>query len=782
MKPFFLLLLLSLFVALRPADEKIRVFLCGDSTIAPKLPIDAPETGWGMPFTDYFTPAVDVQNHAVNGRSTKSFITEGRWSKVISQVRTGDWVLIQFGHNDQKVADTTRSAPAQTLYRQNLIRFVNEVRAKGGNPLLITPVMRRKFDTNGKFVDQHGEYPGVVKTVGKELDVPVIDLHARSQAVIEQHGVEGSKSLFMHYPPGMFAKHTKGITDDTHFSPYGASIMASLVAQGLVEQGLPLRNFLKGSDFPEKLAFELPKVYQPYFRKDTFNIARYGAERGPAKADGITVNTQAINQAITLCSEAGGGTVLIPKGLWLTGPVVLRSNVNLHLAEGALLQFSRNYADYPIVATTWEGQDAYRCQAPIWGVDLQNVAITGAGVIDGGGDVWRQVKKSKQTASQWAKLVASGGVLDEKKETWFPSESSRKGNASPNLARIANGKTPADLAEIKDFLRPNMVSLTRCKYVLLEGVTFQNSPAWTLHLLLCEHITLRRVNVKNQWYAQNGDGVDLESCRNGLIEGCTFDTGDDGITIKSGRDEEGRKRGIPTENILVRDCRVYQAHGGFVIGSEMSGGVRNMFVSNCQFMGTDVGLRFKTARGRGGIVENIYVNNISMTQIAGEAILFDMYYAAKDPVPQAGEKNELPQIDRQPLNEGTPRFRQFYVHNVSCLGAETGILVRGLPEMPVSNILIENAVLQSRKGLVCIEASDIRLKNVTLLTTDPTVMQVQNSQQITLDGITYPKTAERLLKISGDRSRTIRVLNTDMPRQKELVELGDRVPKGALIR
>ena len=256
---------------------------------------------------------------------------------------------------------------------------------------------------------------------------------------------------------------------------------------------------------------------------------------------------------------------------------------------------------------------------------------------------------------------------------------------------------------------------------------------------------------------------------------------------KSGRDEEGRKRGIPTENIIVRDCRVYQAHGGFVIGSEMSGGVRNLFVSNCQFMGTDVGLRFKTARGRGGVVENIYVNNISMTQIAGEAILFDMYYAAKDPVPQAGEKDELPVIAGKPLDEGTPRFRQFFVHNVHCLGAETGILIRGLPgrgtaEMPVSNILIENAVLHCRKGLVCVEATGIRLKNVSLITTDPTVMQVQNSQQVTLDGIIYPKTAERLLKISGDRAKAIRVLNTDMPKQNGLVELGERVPKGALIR
>ena len=293
------------------------------------------------------------------------------------------------------------------------------------------------------------------------------------------------------------------------------------------------------------------------------------------------------------------------------------------------------------------------------------------------------------------------------------------------------------------------------------------------------------MTAKNPWYAQNGDGLDLESCRNGLVEDCTFDVGDDGICIKSGRDEQGRKRGVPTENIIVRNCRVYHAHGGFVIGSEMSGGVRNLYVSNCTFMGTDVGLRFKTARGRGGIVENIFVDGIDMTNIAGEAILFDMYYAAKDPVPQygestPGESNELPPIPAQPLSEGTPQFRAFQIRNVTCKGTETGIMVRGLPEMAVKDILIENAVLQSRKGLVCIEAENIRLKNVTLMSPAKTLMQIQNSRSLTLDNIRYADGTDLLMHISGNRSKDIRLLNTPTSKARKTVETGANVPANVL--
>jgi DNA sulfur modification protein DndE len=767
---------LSLFTALFwvnsafiPTEEKPRIFLIGDSTCANKNPYDAPETGWGQVLPELFTNAVEIQNHAVNGRSTRSFRNQGLWRRVYDQLHQGDFVFIQFGHNDQKESDTTRYAAAQTDYRKNLIRYIEETQAKGATPVLFTPVMRRKFDESGKFVDQHGEYPVVVREIAKQYNITLIDMHTSSKKVIEQHGVEGSKKIFMNVAAGIYPKFPKGIEDNTHFTAYGARLMANLAADGLVITGNPLRNFLKKTEFNDKYAYELPLTYRPVFRKDTFNIVRYGA-----KADGLSVNTKAINQAIELCNAAGGGTVFIQKGLWVTGPIVLKNNVNLHLEKGALLQFSKNYDDYPIVLTTWEGQDSYRCQAPIWGVDLENIAITGEGVLDGGGDVWRAIKKEKQTAGQWVNLIKSGGLIDEQQNNWYPSEKSLKGNMTPNAGRILNGikPTPEELASYKDFLRPNMLSLTRCKNIIIEGVTFQNSPAWTIHPLLCEHISVKNVTVKNYWYAQNSDAIDLESCRNGILEGCTFDTGDDGITIKSGRDEQGRKRGIPTENFIIKNCIVYHAHGGFVIGSEMSGGVRNMFISDCTFMGSDVGLRFKTARGRGGVVENIYVNNINMTEIPGEAILFDMYYAAKDPVRADGKENELPTIKAEPLNEGTPQFKEFYIKNIVCKGAETAILIRGLPEMAIKNINIENAMIESNKGLVCVEAENISLKNVTLLTNDKTVMQVQNSKNVVLDNIQYGDEKDVLLKVMGDKSDGISLLNTDTKKVKKDIELG----------
>lgn len=511
---------------------------------------------------------------------------------------------------------------------------------------------------------------------------------------------------------------------------------------------------------------KLPVVKQTAFKKDSFYITKYGA-----KADGITLNTNSINSAINDCSKKGGGIVVIPAGLWLTGPIELKSNVNLHLRKSALLQFTDDFNQYKLVAGNWEGLPQMRNQSPLWATGATNIAITGSGIIDGNGDAWRMVKKDKLTETQWKKLVASGGALSEDKKTWYPTEQSVKGSAIKNPGEITPDKTPEFYESVKDFLRPNLLVFTNCKQVLLEGVTFQNSPAWCLHPLMCEDLTVRNVYVKNPWYAQNGDGIDVESCKNVLIENSVFDVGDDGICIKSGRDEAGRKRGMPTENLIARNCTVYHAHGGFVIGSEMSGGARNLYVENCTFIGTDIGLRFKTTRGRGGIVENIFINNIAMKDIVGEAILFDMYYAAQDPIPLAGEKREPPRVETLPVSEATPQFRNFHIRNVVCNGAEKAIFVRGLPEMNVKNIVMEDMVIQARKGLDMTEGSDITLRNVNLVTKDINpVMNIHNSKNITLNKISYLD-ADLLLNVTGEKSSGIAVTSTDVKKAKKTVEL-----------
>jgi polygalacturonase len=460
----------------------------------------------------------------------------------------------------------------------------------------------------------------------------------------------------------------------------------------------------------------------------------------------------------------------------LTGPIVLKNNINLHLATGATLLFTPDKNEYPLVEANWEGLPQMRSQSPISATNATNIGITGKGIIDGNGDVWRAVKSDKLTASQWKKKVESGGVLSDDKKTWYPSESFMKGSKMPaNPGMISTDKDKAFYESIKDFLRPNLLLLTNCKLVLLEGVTFQNSPAWCLHPLMCENLTVRNVFVKNPWYAQNGDGIDVESCKNVLIENSVFDVGDDALCMKSGRDAEGRKRAMPTENVIIRGCTVYASHGGFVIGSEMSGGARNIWVSNCTFVGADIGLRFKTTRGRGGVVENIFIKDIYMKDIPAEAILFDMYYMAKDPVVLAGEKRELPKVEFKPVDETTPVFKNFHISNVYCNGAEKGIFIRGLPEMHVKDIVLENMVLQAKKGIDIQEATGITFKNIKIISdeTDP-VIDIVQSDKLLFDNINYKDGTELLFRISGDRSKSINIKNTDASKAKEKVvyELG----------
>lgn len=505
----------------------------------------------------------------------------------------------------------------------------------------------------------------------------------------------------------------------------------------------------------------LPKIAKTSFKADTLNILKFGAV-----SDGLTLNTKSINNAIIACNKGGGGVVLIPKGLWLSGPIELKSNVNLHLQENAILQFTKDFNQYFLVASNWEGLPQMRNQSPLWATNQQNIAITGKGIIDGAGDAWRMVKKDKLTESQWSKLVASGGVVSEDKKTWHPTEQFSKASKLKNPGEITPDKTPEFYQSIKDFLRPNLVVLTSCKRILVEGVTFQNSAAWNIHPLMCEDLTVRNIYAKNPWYAQNGDGIDLESCKNVLIEGSTFDVGDDGICIKSGRDAAGRKRGIPTENVIIRNSTVYHAHGGFVIGSEMSGGAKNIFVYDCSFIGTDIGLRFKTTRGRGGVVEKIFIKNINMIGIVGEAILFDMYYAAVDPILLKGDKRDAPKVVMLPITEETPVFRDFHIANVVCDGAAKAIFIRGLPELSISNITLENLSIKAKEGIDIQEAKNITLKNVSLVIAkaDP-LINIQNGNQINLKNVKY-NTAQVLFRISGDRNSAIQSSGLDTSKAK----------------
>ena len=478
------------------------------------------------------------------------------------------------------------------------------------------------------------------------------------------------------------------------------------------------------------------KVLATSFKRDTVNIIRFGAI-----PDGRSINTIAINNAIQFISSKGGGVVMIPSGAWMTGPIVLKSNVNLHLLKGALIIFTSDFAQYPLVVSSFEGSAAARCQAPITAENEENIAITGAGIMNGNGLYWRPIKKEKLTESEWKNHLQNfGGALTEDKKTWYPSKAAVEAAKNKDIGKLINGKKLADFEGIKDFLRPNMVRISNCKRVLIEGITLENSPAWTTHIVTSSHVIVRDLKVKNPWWGTNTDAIDLESTSNVLLENCVFDTGDDGITIKSGRDEEGRKRGIPTQNVIVKNVTVYRAHGGFVVGSEMSGGVKNIYVSDCSFIGSDIGLRFKTVRGRGGLVENIYVNNVKMKDIVGEAILFDMYYAAVDPIKINGTPTMEPVFEKFPVTEATPKFQNFYFDQIVCDGASKALFVRGLPEMKVKNIQLSHLNITAKEGIQLEEADNISIQSSTILTsTHKPILTSVRSSNINIDTIAIKK-------------------------------------------
>ena len=454
---------------------------------------------------------------------------------------------------------------------------------------------------------------------------------------------------------------------------------------------------------PAQSSLSLSAVAAPEFPPRTFDLRQAGAV-----GDGATLNTDAFAKAIATLAENGGGELDVPPGLWLTGPIKLRSHINLHLERGALIQFSRNYKLYPLTVIDLKGEKEVDSTSPISGLNLENVAITGDGILDGGGDAWRPQKKDKLGDRDWKALVKSGGVLNEKSDTWYPSREVMTGQKPVEKLRKENSFRLEDYESCHQYLRPKMLRLIGCKKILLQGVTFQNPPNWTMNPVLCEDVSILNVTVHNLPTAQNSDALDLESCRRAIIRDCTFDTGDDGICIKSGLDAAGRRIGMPTEDVLVEGCTVYHAHGGFTIGSEMSGGVRNMIVRNCTFMGTDIGLRFKSTRGRGGVVEKIFISNIRMTDIPGDAINFNLYYGGKSPLDEtANLETNFP-----PVTEATPQFRDIHIENVICRGAQNAIVLKGLPEMPLRNITLKDVSIMSQQGVSVTDAENISFENV----------------------------------------------------------------------
>lgn len=445
-------------------------------------------------------------------------------------------------------------------------------------------------------------------------------------------------------------------------------------------------------------------VELPIFPDRKVSITDYNAVPG-----GTVSNTVAINNAIKALANLGGGTVIVPKGIWLTGPITLKSNINLHLEKGAFITFDKNPEEYPVILTDYEGQPRLRAVSPIHAFDEENIAITGDGVIDGNGHEWRPLKKFKITNKQWETRKEKSPYFIETEEggIWYPTKTSYEGClvGEPSLD---DPDAIAKATPYYDHYRPVMTNLVRCNKILIEGVTLQNSPAWNLHPLLCTNLTLRNAFIRNDSFAQNGDGLDLESCRFVDIYNVKFDVGDDAICMKSGKNAIARKIAVPTEHVRIRDCVVYHGHGGFVVGSEMSRGIRDVVIENCLFIGTDTGIRFKSAIGRGGVVEDITIKDIQMTDIATDAIIFTMGYVLYH---LDHEKSDQPE---EILEEDIPEFKNITIRDVNCIRAGQAIKIEGLEQLPIHDLTLENVYIQAKKGIEIKNANQIFLKNVTV--------------------------------------------------------------------
>ena len=434
----------------------------------------------------------------------------------------------------------------------------------------------------------------------------------------------------------------------------------------------------------EKIIVELPS-----FKDKNYNILDFGA-----KSDIEFNNKRAIQEAIDTCSNNGGGIVIIPNGFYLTGPIELKSNVNLHLDDNAYVLFTKSKEEYPLQFTDYEGQRRIRALSPISANNCHDIALTGNGIMDGNGHLWRGIKKFKLTSKEWDRCLKKSQYVIDTKEggIWCPTKSYYEGvlkgepdYSLPNALELAS--------ENYDVYRPVFVSFKNCERVLIEDITLQNSPAWNVHPLYCNNFTMRNAKIKNKFSAQNGDGIDLESCTNCEIAGTIFEVGDDGICLKSGKNKEARKIKAPTKNVWIHDCKVFDAHGGFVVGSEMSRGISNVLIENCIFAGTDIGVRFKSAMGRGGVVEDITIRNIQMNNIINEAIIFTMGYVLVNIEDEHENKEE--KLD----SEDIPEFKNIIMENINVSGCETAIKINGLKEKPIHDLSFNNINIKANKDI-----------------------------------------------------------------------------------
>ncbi|MEA3188981.1 MAG: hypothetical protein QOD99_2811 [Chthoniobacter sp.] len=479
---------------------------------------------------------------------------------------------------------------------------------------------------------------------------------------------------------------------------------------------------------PIKAPFDMPQLKRPEFPKNFVSIREHGAVEG-----GTAMNTEVFRKAIEACSTKGGGQVVVPAGKWLTGAIHLKSNINLHLEEGAEIIFSDKREDYlPPVFVRNGGIELYNYSPLIYARDCENIAVTGPGILNGNGKAW------------WDKVKSETHQSFEMAEQGVPVEKRIFG--TPEAA-----------------IRPSFVSFIHCKNVLMEGFTITSGPAWTLHPVYCENIIIRRVHLDT--HGPNNDGMDPDSCKNLLVEYCTFTTGDDCMVLKSGYNEDGWRVNKPTENVVMRHCTGKEGHGGLVIGSEMSGGVRNVFMHDCEFDGTDHAVRIKSRIDRGSFVENVWVENVKARNMKRDVVILNMDYSS--------DKQAI--ITRKP-----PMFRDFHFKNITADGAPAAIIITGVEESPIQGVHFEDMTITSKKGVIAKAVKDLAFTNVQIASSEGPVFDLTDASEVTIQGATAPKGSATFLKLQGKGSTGIHIQASDLSGAKQTFVLGEGVAAGAV--
>lgn len=475
-------------------------------------------------------------------------------------------------------------------------------------------------------------------------------------------------------------------------------------------------------------------VNEPIFPDRICSIIDYGAI-----PDGKTMNTEAFRRAIDACANLGGGKVNVPGGIWLTGAIHLRNNINLHIDREATVLFSTNTADYlPVVFSRFEGIEYYNYSALIYTADATNVAITGLGTLDGRGPVawWKMTKIATKTINS---LYAMGDDNTPLSERVFGTEQAG--------------------------LRPAFIECVRCSNVLIEDITIKDGPMWTIHPLYSNNVIIRDVNIATA-PGPSTDGIVIDSSSNVLIEDTSITSGDDAIAIKSGRDKEGMRLHIPSENIVIRNCAIKDSHSGVAIGSEISGDIRNVFINNIDVATAQYGFRIKATRGRGGIVENVWVERIRMDKVSIEAIQMTTSYGLP-----FREDSTLP-----------PIFRNISLKEITAKKAPRSIHITGLPEQPITGISLENISLAAKRGIEFSETNDVNLNNVqvTTMNTDEPLFTLMSSAHINIAGSNCPSNIHVCLSLFGEKTQDINIQKTDFQREK--IKVSEEVSQDALIQ